>query len=140
MKRQFSPYELKPVLQALAQTGAVIIGGQAVNLWAERYQNESPPWRELRPYTSFDLDVLGGRNDVLICSQALDAEPFFPRPSENTVNSGIIVTKIDGGDFEIDFLHSPNGLSPAEVAELARTITFENIPLRACFKNGKCQS
>jgi hypothetical protein len=130
MKKQFSPHEIKPVLQALAQTGAVIIGGQAVNLWAERYQNESPPWPELRPYTSFDLDVLGNRTDVLQCSQALDAEPYFPLPSENTANSGKIVAKIEGSDFEIDFLHSPNGLSPAEVKELALFITFETIPLK----------
>jgi len=130
MKKQFSPHEIKAVLQALAQTGAVIIGGQAVNLWAERYQNESPPWQELRPYTSFDLDVLGDRTDVLKCSQALDAEPFFPLPSENTANSGKIVTKLGGEDFEIDFLHSPSGLSPAEVTELARTITFEGIPVK----------
>ena len=130
MKKQFSPHEIKPVLQALAQTRAVIIGGQAVNLWAERYQNESPPWPELRPYTSFDLDVLGNRTDVLQCSQALDAEPFFPLASENTANSGKIIAQIGGSDFEIDFLHSPNGLSPAEVTELALTITFETIPLK----------
>lgn len=130
MKKKYSPHELKPILQALAQTRSVIIGGQAVNLWAEHYQTESPPWTELRPYTSFDLDVLGNRTDVLKCSQALDAEPFFPLPSENTVNSGKIVTKVDGSNFEIDYLHSPAGLSPAEVTELARTITFETIPLQ----------
>jgi hypothetical protein len=130
MKQRYSAHEIKPVLRALAQTGAIIIGGQAVNLWAEHYQNESPHWNELRPFTSFDLDVLGNRTDVLNCSQALDAEPFFPLPSDNTVNSGKIVAKIEGSDFEIDFLHSPNGLSPAEVTELARTITFEKIPLK----------
>ncbi len=130
MAQRKSPREIKPVLQALAQTGAVVIGGQAVNLWAEHYQKDSPPWNELRPYTSFDLDVLGSRTDVLKCSQALNAQPFFPQPSENTVNSGKIVTQLAGTEFEIDFLHSPNGLSPAEVRELARPITFENIALR----------
>lgn len=130
MKRRYSPQELGPVLQALAQTSAVIIGGQAVNLWAERYQDESSPWKELRPYTSFDLDVLGNRTDVLKCSQALNAEPFFPAASENTVNAGKIVTQIRGAQFEIDFLHSPNGLSPAEAMELARPISFEQVPLK----------
>jgi hypothetical protein len=130
MKRKYSPHELKPILRALAKTNAVVIGGQAINLWAEHYQKESPPWTDLRPYTSFDLDVLGSRTDVLKCSQALNAEPFFPAPSENTVNSGKIVTQIHGSVFEIDFLHSPNGLSPAEVVELARTISFEHVPLR----------
>jgi hypothetical protein len=130
MKRKYSPHEIKPVLQALAQTRSVIIGGQAVNLWAEHYQKESGPWKELRPYTSFYLDVLGSRTDVLKCSQALNAEPYFPTPSENTVNSGKIVTQVQGSDFDIDFLHSPNGLSAAEVMELARPIRFEHIPLK----------
>lgn len=125
MKKPFSPHELTPVLQALSQTDGVIIGGQAVNLWAEHYQTESPPWADLRPYTSFDLDVLGSRTDLLKCSQTLNAEVFFPDPSENTVNSGKIVTQINGSELEIDFLHSPNGLSPAEVTELARRILFE---------------
>lgn len=125
-----SPAEITSVLKALAQTEAVVIGGQAVNLWAERYQKECPPWNELRPYTSFDLDVLGSRADVLKCSVSLDTEPFFPLPGENTVNSGKIVTQIEGSAFEIDFLHSPNGLSPAEIKELARSFIFEGISLK----------
>lgn len=48
------------------------------------HKKESSPWQELRPYTSFDLGVLGNRTDVLKCSQALNTEPFFPTPSENT--------------------------------------------------------
>jgi hypothetical protein len=130
MAQRKSLHEIKPALKALVETGAVVIGGQAINLWAERYQANSPPWDELRPYTSFDLDVLGSRTDVLKCSEALNAEPFFPLSSENTANSGKIVTQLGGSDFEIDFLHSPNGLSPAEVRELARDITFESIPLK----------
>jgi hypothetical protein len=129
MSKKYSPQEIKPVLQALAQTGAVVIGGQAINLWAEHYQTDSAPWNELRPYTSFDLDVLGSRTDVLECSQALAAEAFFPAPSENTVNSGKVVAQIEGRPFEIDFLHSPNGLSAAEVLEMARTIRFEDVQI-----------
>ncbi|MGO8931729.1 MAG: hypothetical protein ACLQU3_33150 [Limisphaerales bacterium] len=125
-----SLHEIQPVLRALAQTSAVIIGGQAVNLWAEHYQKDSSPWNELRPYTSFDLDVLGNRTDVLKCSQSLNATPFFPGPDESTANSGKIITQVGNSDFEIDFLHSPNGLAPAEITELARAITFESITLR----------
>jgi hypothetical protein len=130
MAQRKSPREIKPVLEALAGTGAVVIGGQAVNLWAERFQTDSPPWNELRPYTSFDLGVLGSRTDVLTCGEALGGEVFFPLPSENTVSSGKIITRVGGADFEIDFVHSPNGLSSAETRELARDLTFESIPLK----------
>jgi hypothetical protein len=130
MSERRSPAQIKPVLEALSRTEGVIIGGQAINLWAERYQKECFPWTELRPYTSFDLDVLGSRADVLRCSEALDADPYLPGPAENTANSGKVVVRIGGADFEIDFLHTPTGLSPAEVRELAREVQFENIPLK----------
>jgi hypothetical protein len=87
MKRKYSPREIKPLLEALAQTKAVIIGGQAVNLWAEHYHTDSALWNELQPYTSFDLDVMGNRTDVLKCSEALDADPFFPYPGESRLRA-----------------------------------------------------
>jgi hypothetical protein len=68
--------------------------------------------------------------DVLKCSQSLNTTAFFPGAEENTANSGKIITKIGNSEFEIDFLHSPNGLAAAEVTELARAMTFEGIPLR----------
>ena len=54
MKRKYSAHELKPVLQALAQTKGVVIGGQAVNLWAEHYQKDASPWKELRRVFCFE--------------------------------------------------------------------------------------
>jgi len=54
----FSPSDLAGVFRALqdADWDAVLVGGQAVNLWANRYERDLPAWRELRPYTSRDLD------------------------------------------------------------------------------------
>jgi len=33
--------QLGTILRAVSRTGAILIGGQAVNLWSERYQREA---------------------------------------------------------------------------------------------------
>ena len=38
----------------------VLVGGQAVNVWPCRYEQDGRAWHELRPYTSRDLDYHGG--------------------------------------------------------------------------------
>ena len=36
----------------------IIVGGQAVNFWADRYAPDEPKLLEHRPFTSRDLDLL----------------------------------------------------------------------------------
>jgi hypothetical protein len=58
----FAVEELTSVFRTLQAAGwdAVLVGGQAVNVWACRYEQDGRAWRELRPYTSRDLDYHGG--------------------------------------------------------------------------------
>lgn len=125
-----TPHQIRPVLQVLSETKAVVIGGQAINLWAEHFAPDETHWADLRPFTSYDLDVLGSRNDVVHCARGLGTEAYFPSSGDNTVNTGKIVFRLEGEDFEVDFLHTASGLSSAEVQELARNIEFEGITLR----------
>jgi hypothetical protein len=37
-------------------TGLLLVGGQAVNLWAELYKKNEPEILELQPFTSRDAD------------------------------------------------------------------------------------
>jgi hypothetical protein len=37
----------------------VVVGGQAVNFWADRYSPDKPELLAYRPFTSRDLDLLG---------------------------------------------------------------------------------
>lgn len=50
-------YDLAQILQ-LDADHAFIIGGQALNLWAERY-SDVPELSDYGPYTSKDLDYFG---------------------------------------------------------------------------------
>jgi hypothetical protein len=42
----------------------LLIGGQAVNYWAEHYLSADPQLEKLRPFTSEDIDFKGGSADV----------------------------------------------------------------------------
>src|SRR5688572_25158838 len=70
----------------------VLIGGQAVNYWAERYESIEPELQSLRPFTSLDIDFHGFRDDVKhisssgMVSNFLRAARriFFPMPPLST--------------------------------------------------------
>lgn len=118
------------ILRVVGGTECVIIGGQAVNLWSERYARPEPPWTELRPFTSLDLDLLGGRREVLQVAKLLKVSPHLPRAGENTANSGRLQVPLGNLELEVDFLHTANGINTQEAFETAPTLTFEGTSLR----------
>ncbi len=132
-----TPEEITPILEALGKVGAVLIGGQCVNVWSQLYEDEKQdPWRSARPYTSFDVDVLSDKGEMLQIVGSLEERRLplnvqYPRsPSEATVNTGLIVTQVNGADFGINLLHTAKGLSSAEVKETAVNATWRGISLR----------
>lgn len=56
-----TPEDLKDVLSTLQEAGleAIIVGGQAVNLWAYHYSLDCPELKEWLPFSSEDLDFFG---------------------------------------------------------------------------------
>jgi hypothetical protein len=121
--------QLRPILKALGQTGAVLIGGQAVNLWSERFQRpQETPWKELRPYTSVDVDLLGNQADVKALAQKLASQIELPDDPAHTPN--IAKLHCANPQIDIDVLHSVNGLNPAEALQTAVQLKFADIPLR----------
>ncbi|MBI5385388.1 MAG: hypothetical protein HZA90_11970 [Verrucomicrobia bacterium] len=125
-----SPHDILSLLRVVAQTDCLVIGGQAVNLWSERYQKPEPPWSELQPFTSIDLDLLGSRRDVLAVAELLRAKPQLPGPDANTVNAGTLLVPSDDGGFEIDVVHTANGINTQEAGETAPTLAFRDVRLR----------
>ena len=62
----FGPQEIKSILQALAEADAVLVGGQAINVWSCLYERpDCEPWRSSRPYTSVDADALADRAELV---------------------------------------------------------------------------
>ncbi len=98
----------------------VLVGGQAVNFWAERYRDAVPALAAAAPFTSKDVDFCGNRQDVdaiaaRLGGDAHHAEPFDPGP-----NIGVVLAKDDTDKLiRIDILRVPFGLDAAEVRRLS---------------------
>lgn len=126
----FTPQQLRPLLEALSHSDAVIVGGQAINLWSETYQRDEEPWISLRPFTSRDLDVLGSAAALLDCSRRAQGRAHFPEPGQRTVNTGKLTVAIGSHEVEADFLSEVKGLNNQEVRQTAKVIAWNELRLR----------
>jgi len=89
----------------------VLIGGQAVNYWAERYLPAEPQLKQLQPFTSEDIDFKGDRSDVQRIARQLDLTPVFPHKVEMTALSGFIAFNISGLRSTIEIVRRIPGVS-----------------------------
>ena len=120
----FAAEDLAPVFRMLHASGwdAILVGGQAVNLWACRYERDALPWRELRPYTSRDLDYHGGLAEARQAMRILHARGQLNSGSDPSPNAGVLVVSLpDGRTLLVDILTGVFGLSAAEVERTAVT-------------------
>ena len=95
----------------------ILIGGQAVNYWAERYLPTEPQLKPLQPFTSEDIDFKGGREDIQRIARQLELTPAFPHKVEMTARAGVIPYKIGGTNF------TPSITEPPRINE-ATTVSF----------------
>jgi hypothetical protein len=89
----------------------VLIGGQAVNYWAERYLASEPQLAELKPFTSEDIDFKGGRADVQRIAQQLKLPASYPTKVEMTALAGTIPFQIGDLKSNIEIVRRIPGVS-----------------------------
>lgn len=84
MSEFFPPAAFQVVLTDPARP--LIVGGQAVNLWAEIYVTTEPALRAFEPFTSKDADIHGDRElaEVLHRRTGWDCR-FFGEPRQSAV-------------------------------------------------------
>jgi hypothetical protein len=75
---KLTPKNLREILLQLQpeQLDVVLVGGQAINFWAELYYPKIESLSQYLPFASEDLDFLGGRLEVLSCQKILGGEVF----------------------------------------------------------------
>lgn len=124
--------------EALAAVGAlvkatrvVLVGGQSLNVWAEKYRRKGSGLEELAPFESEDIDFLGSASDVGIAEGLLRGKARFPGPDHvNTPEVGVVEFLLGGKRRRIDFLGYLAGLKRSEVEKAAVTLEIGGLSLR----------
>ncbi|RAK01591.1 hypothetical protein B0I24_101214 [Aliidiomarina maris] len=102
----------------------VLIGGQALLLWAEYYLIDQATGLQYELLASDDLDFMGRRPEVIDCAHAWHAEHRLPSPDDNAPQSGIVVLNNSGLFHTIDFLTSVYGIDDHEVYKYSDLMVF----------------
>lgn len=116
----------------------VLIGGQAVNYWAEHYLPYDPQLEKLRPFSSEDIDFKGGRADVLRIARQLELNPSYPPKVQMTALSGFIAFQIGDLKSAIEVVRRIPGIADADTPAIqaewdGQTIrVLDPISLLAC--------
>lgn len=83
---------------------AFIVGGQALNLWAEYYSLVAPELAAFRPFTSKDIDYFGQVAVAEKLAQSLGGAVRVPSADDTTFQVAIVDAEIAGIKISIDFL------------------------------------
>lgn len=89
---------------------AFVVGGQALNLWAEYYSQRAAELLEFRPYTSKDIDYFGQRAVAEKLAAGLGGSIDVPSPDDTTFQTAIVHATVQGIDIDIDFLSHVKGV------------------------------
>jgi hypothetical protein len=109
----FSLHQFSEVFKIRDAAGQpyILIGGQAVNYWAERYLASEPELKPLQPFTSQDIDFKGSAADVRRIAGQLELTPGFPAKVEMTALAGVIPLQIGGQKSNIEIVRRIPGTS-----------------------------
>lgn len=98
----------------------LIVGGQAVNIWAEIYVAQEPSLERFQPFTSRDADIFGTRALAASLAQRAGWECHFPQ-ERDSVCVAILSKTITAGQapLTIEVLGEVNGLTEADLGMTA---------------------
>ncbi|MFA6285794.1 MAG: hypothetical protein WC661_00315 [Opitutaceae bacterium] len=94
----------------------LIVGGQAVNLWAEIYANQSPTLAAYTPFTSGDADIYGTRALAETLARRNGWECHFTNDADSAAVAILIKpAKENEPALTIEVLNEVNGLTEADL-------------------------
>lgn len=103
------------MLAAVNSSDAVLIGGQAVNVWAYHYLKKLPELQHLGPFTSKDIDFFGTAQAAAHLAKTIGGRVILPRIDDATPNSAVVIANMNDRKICIDFMASVLGVKDTEI-------------------------
>ncbi len=123
--KPFATDELAILFRALhdIESECVLMGGQAVNLWAKHYAAKEPVLREIQdffPFVSKDADLQGDQASAIALARALRTTAQIPtfRRAFGNLMAGQFKVKLGEHELMIEVLRKVPGLTDAELLRL----------------------
>ncbi len=124
-----SPEQILGILSQIpASSETILVGGHAINLWATAYQDRIPELENYLPFSSEDLDFIGGKIEAVEFQEKLGGTLSFPKKFSPSPNTAILIAKSGTDSLRIDFLGNVFGLDTEQVASSAVTFSTPKLP------------
>lgn len=126
LKLQTSPHDYRVVCEC--KPAPIVVGGQAVNLWAIVYLTPEVPRANL---VSKDLDIVVSQ-DSFTHLKKVPGWVFLPKDTRNWLDSrlgALRSTSSDGRPLLVEILHSVHGLTKSDL-DAAAYVEFEGASYR----------
>jgi len=118
--KQIAFHDVLPLLEALSEDESIaVIGGQALNFWAERFPDK---FKQYAPFESGNLDLLGDAVTAAECARLWRGELLLPEPFSPSPVNAVVEVKCAGKKISVQFLGGVRGLGNQDVKRLCVTV------------------
>jgi hypothetical protein len=138
MNRVFTPAILIPLFKAIdfENLGLVLVGGQAINIWASYYVNRVPELNNYLPFSSADLDFYGGGIEAIACQRILGGQIKLNQDFEPTPNKGATFWTTSFKLFQnVSMPIESHSTYKGQLQFLSRSETIQQVTTVPCWDN-----
>ena len=123
-----APLSLEDVraILAICSPRGLLVGGQALALWADQLAVDPP--KELLPVVTLDADFIGDSELAKELGERLGWKTWLPSVDDATPQTGKVTRRLrNGATKQVDFLSGVVGLTTKDIARRAITLEIPSI-------------
>ena len=117
--KQITFHDVLPLLEAFPEDESIeVIGGQALNFWAERFPDK---FKQYAPFESGNLDLLGDAVTAAECARLWRGELLLQEPFSASPVTAVVEVKCASKKIVVQFLSGLHSLGHQSVKRLCVT-------------------